>query len=173
LSSSKTSRSRHATTIFSEFSVAELLANREWIDGDFRGDEIKAATYLETEFLYELSGAMSVWDLLQIYRKFPDKKVWDANKFNLGKLLELATPKKEPQKRERPSVSELKELESKVINLSLQLKNEQQEKKVIMKQKESMEERVRRLERENERLKGRVEELERLLSEKFSLAGVA
>lgn len=72
-----------------------LLQDREWLKTEFVGDDYKAAESLEAKYFHDLSGSMTVWMLLQIYRRFPNEKDWQKCSYNLRTLYGMCKPAKQ------------------------------------------------------------------------------
>ncbi len=143
----------------------QLMQRREWIASSFKGDDYRAAEMLEEEFFHDLSGAMTIWNLLTIYRKFPLEKDWKAKQYNLRMLLSACKPpvSEKAGKQERKSVkyAEFEATQQRAKEAEFQLKRKEKEI-------ESYRLRVTELEQENSRLHGRVEQLERIVKGKLS-----
>lgn len=77
--------------------VADLLNDRAWLRITFNGDAYEAAQWLESEFLHDITAVISVWELLQIYRRFPDVTDWGKRKYRLKELWDEARPR-EPRR---------------------------------------------------------------------------
>lgn len=147
-----------------------LLQDRAWLQASFASDDYKAAEYLEAECFHDLSGSMTVWQLLHIYRKFPDESEWRKRKWNLRTLYDLCKPKAEGKgsKRRAIKVAEYEALEQRHKEAEYRVKQLGKENAAKDSQLESLQRRVRDLETDNNRLKGRVEELERIVKGKLS-----
>src|ERR1035438_4251480 len=72
---------------FERISIAsDLLDNQEWLLVAYQGDAFDAANMLEKLYFHDLCGAMTIWEILHIYQKFPTEKKWEAHKYNLKKM---------------------------------------------------------------------------------------
>lgn len=144
--------------------AAELLADRHWLETEHRGNDIEAAQALEDEYFHDLCGVMGLWGLLQIYRRYPNQSDWKKFKYNLRKMYESLKP--EPSGREpyrRATVAELDAARGQAKALEATLKHEQKKVVEAVSEVEALRQKVVKLQRENERLKGRIEELERII----------
>ena len=155
---------------YQRISIAnELMQDKEWIGRDFKGDDYKAAEMLEVKYFHDLSGSMTIWMLLQIFRKYPDESTWQANKYNLRSLYAKCKPA--PSERQAPVRVKLAdfervEQEAKEAKFVVQkLKKEVSQKETEV---EQLRKRVGQLESENTRLKGRIEQLERIVTGKLA-----
>lgn len=142
-----------------------LLQDRDWLLSQFRGDDYRAAEVLEKKYFHDLSGSMTVWMLLAVYRKFPDEADWKKHNHNLRDLYDKSrqgttdrrTPRRTVKVTEFEAVQQkAKEVEFHNRKLSKDLKEREDELTTLRKK-------VEQLERENLRLKGRIEELERIV----------
>ncbi len=66
----------------------QILQNKDWVLESFRGDPHKAADVLEEKYFHDLCGVVSIWDLMQIYRRFPEEKDWESYGYNLRVMLD-------------------------------------------------------------------------------------
>ena len=78
--------------------VDRLLNDEQWLKSNWNGDDYKAAEALEENYFQDLSGSMTIFQLLQIFRRFPNLKDWVDRKYNLRSLLEACVANK-PGKR--------------------------------------------------------------------------
>jgi len=146
-----------------------ILTDREWIAAEFGGKEEKACETLEHEYFHDLCGAMDIWSLLQIYRKFPEEADWKKYDYHLTKLYEaskLPSAEKAAPRR-HVKIKEFEKLEQEKKALQLELRHRTRELAQRDQTIASMEEKIVKLERENERLHGKVEELEKIVHGKL------
>lgn len=129
--------------------AAQLLADRQWLEAEHRGNEIKAAKAIEDVYFHDVCGLLSLWDLLAIVRKFPDEAQWAARGYHLRRLREACKVKGKKRTRRQATLAELYAAQQALERAQAEL--------------DEVRPRLKSLERENERLKGRVEELERIL----------
>jgi chaperonin cofactor prefoldin len=155
-----------------------LLKDKEWVEAHYSGDAFRGADHLEECYFHDLCGMMTIWDLMQIYRKFPKKDEWVKHKYNLRKMFEFTKVKTTTattggSTRRAAKVEDLDRLEETNLALKKQLQTTNQV--VVSKDKkiEDLETEVRSLQRENARLNGRIEELESLLDRGFLKERVA
>jgi DNA repair exonuclease SbcCD ATPase subunit len=150
---------------YERISIADtLLQDKHWLEAEHAGSDFKAAKALEDHYFHDLSGAMGLFDLLHIFRKHPEQKDWEKHGYNLKKM--YATLKKTADKAEPPrraTVAELDAAQEQVKDLQYQLQHQRKLVKEHKTQGETLSQQVDRLKEENFRLKGRVEELERIL----------
>jgi len=151
----------------------KLLGNKEWIESEFNGDDWKAAEFLEEECFGDLCGAMSLWDLLKIRQHFPKEADWARCKWNLAKL--MAECKTDTPKVTRTAIkkADYEAVQQQAAESAAMLKKERRESASKDERIAKLEKDCTRLNRENAVLRGRIEELERLLGKKFGMAGVA
>jgi hypothetical protein len=146
-----------------------LLDDHEWVESAYKGDAYRAAESLEHEFFHDLCSARSIWELITIFRKFPERAQWEQRKWNLTVLAAACKPDREELNTPRRiKVAEFEEVQKQKADLEFQVKRLDKEstnkENVIV----GLQKRVAELERENTHLKGRVDELERVLSKKFA-----
>lgn len=154
---------------FERISIAnQLMQDREWLEREFKGEDYKAATVLEVKYFHDLSGSMTIWMLLQIYRKFPIEKQWQDLKYNLRALYEKCKPETEHRTQTRVKVANYQMVVQE--NKEVKFHNKQLEKKVEEKESEldRAQKRIVQLEGEVLRLKGRIESLERIVQGKLA-----
>jgi predicted RNase H-like nuclease (RuvC/YqgF family) len=140
-----------------------LLDDKDWLWAEYAGDQYKAADGLGMEFLHDINCTFSVWDLLQIYRKFPDEKTWKDKKYQLDLLFEASRPRMAAEcigsrplikvKEHRAVKEQLEEKKQEVINIRKMLKSKDQ---IIA----ELTAEVERLKAENAKLSGRLHKLE-------------
>ncbi len=136
--------------------ASEILADQEWVLEAFRGDTFKAADMLETSFFHDLCGMLSIYELMHIYQKFPDKTEWQKHKWNLRVLHDLckeAVKARGGKPRVHVKQSEFNALKEKYEEAANLLK---QERKMVAR----LQEQVNSLCQENLFLEEKVKELE-------------
>lgn len=149
--------------------VDQLLQNREWIDLSFKGDDYKAAEILEEEYLHDLSGSLTVWQLLTIYRKFPNESDWQKHKYNLRALSALCKPEqKRTVTRTTVKVAEFEAAQQRAKEAQYRAKQLEKNLSDRDAELESLRRRVVQLEAENEQLKGQVAALEKVVHGKLA-----
>ena len=154
---------------FERISIAnQLHQDREWIDQNFRGDDYGAMEALEIKYFHDLSGSMTIWMLLQIYRKFPDEKQWKDMKYNLRALYAKCKPETEHRTQTRVKMADFQRIEQE--NQEVKYQNKQLVKKVADRETEldKAQKRIQQLEAEVLRLKGRIDSLERIVQGKLA-----
>ncbi len=155
---------------YQRISIAnELMQDREWIVAECKGDDYHAAAILETKYFHDLSGSMTIWMLLTIFRKYPEESSWKAAKYNLRHLYS----KCKPAPADRAAPVHIKKADfQKVEQEAKEYKFEAQKlkKEVVAKESEveTLQKRVQQLESENIRLKGRIDSLERIVAGKLA-----
>lgn len=143
---------------YQRIAIAEqLLSNRDWITSSFSGDIDQAVGALEQDYFHDLSGSMTLWQLLHIYRKYPKEDVWKKHGYNLRKLYETCRAPREKQTRRAIKVSEFEALEQRLKDANFRI--QQLTKKLTD---------FTKIESENKVLKGRIEELERIVRGKLA-----
>lgn len=156
---------------YERISIAnQLLEDKEWIGREFKGDDYKAATVLEVKYFHDLSGSMTIWMLLQIYRKFNKEKTWEDANYNLRALYARCKPEttKGSGTRSTVRIAEFEKVQQEAQEARFhvnKLKKEVNDKESELEQLRKM---VAKLENENLRLKGRIEELERIVQGRLS-----
>lgn len=158
---------------YERIKIAEsLLTDRQWVASEHGGDDYKAAEVLEDEYFHDLCGLMGLWDLLHIYRRFPELKDWEANGFHLRKMFDQLKAEHRPVRTERRTarVADLERLEAEKKDAECQLKKVKADLKAkdeVVQSKDEriaeLESRVKKLEAENLRLRGRIEQMEAVL----------
>lgn len=147
----------------------ELMQDREWIASNFDGDDYKAATVLEVKYFHDLSGSMTIWMLLQIYRKFPEESAWKAMKYNLRALyVKCKIIPSEPKTHTVIKKAEFERVEQEAKEFKFQAQKLGKEVEAKESELETLRKRVAVLESENTRLKGRIESLERIVQGKLA-----
>ena len=146
----------------------QLLSNKVWMESAYGGDDYKDAEMLEREYFHDLSGSMSIFELLQIYRKFNNEGDWKKHNYNLKVL--YAQCKKVESSRSRTTVklADFEAVQAEAAEFKFKYKENEKQLKIKMSCIEKLEERVRELENENAELRGRVNELERVLHGKLA-----
>ena len=149
--------------------ISALLEDANWVRSSFSGDDYKAAETLESKYLHDLSGTVSVFQLLTIFRRFPNEKDWKAEGYHIRKLLQKCKPEPTESRGSRTSIK-VSDYEAVVQ----QSKENLHKAKALEKQLVTATESVESLKKQNEkfrmeieRLKGRIEELESILSKRF------
>lgn len=91
------------TNYYQRIALADqLLQDKQWILSEFAGNAHRAGAVLEKRYFHDLSGTLSIWNLLLIYRRFPTEEEWSKCNYNLRLLYELCKPpaqKRTPQQR--------------------------------------------------------------------------
>jgi hypothetical protein len=136
--------------------AASVYADRNWVAASFRGDPNAAAAHLQEEYFADLCDAVSFLDLLGIFKVFPEEREWAEHKYSVKRLF-AALPKEEKAPRERRGVT-IKEHEEEISRR----KDAEFAAKRAREEAETLQARVKELEMENAKLKGRIEELERI-----------
>jgi len=148
----------------------QLMQDRNWLATNFKSDDYAAAEMLETKYFHDLSGSMTVWMLLHIYRKFPNQADWKAQKYHLRTLYAMCKPpaNTSPTVKRTIKVADYEKVEQQVKETKFQLQQKTKALEVRESELEILKKKVTRLERENAELHGRVNELERILSKKLA-----
>lgn len=151
----KTLSTKAGENCYRRIVIAEqILADREWIQEHHGGDPWKAASALEDDFFDDLSGAISLWGMLEILRHFPNESDWKKRKYSLRKLqADINPPENKPQ-RVKEKLPRINRDEYESIK---------QERDTLLKSVDSQQKKLKKLEVENIELKGRLKELERVL----------
>ncbi len=153
--------------------AAALLDDKVWVAAEFSGDAYKAAETLEVQYFHDLCSMWSLWDFLGVYRKFPDEQDWRRHEYHLGKLLDLCRPAPEPRRpRTVIKKADHEAIVQRAKELEYQVGKEIREKTQFKTEADRLRDEVVALREENTRLKGRIEELERLLDRKYGKVGV-
>ena len=147
--------------------IGELLADKAWLESAFAGDDYKAAQTLEEDYLHDLAGSMSIFELLRIKQHFPTEADWKKRKYRLNVLLKDCTPEPEKRTVQRIKVSEYNQVVQKAQETEYALKVEKKTRKEVETEMASLAERVEILEEENAKLRGRIEELEHILDKRL------
>lgn len=140
-----------------------LLDDIQWIEAEYNGDKYKAAESLQSEFFHDIIGALSIWDLLQIFRKFPNESQWRGHQWNLTYLYQASIPRQDKNFKSKPLIktSEHKEVKKQLEEKTQQVVNLQR----MVKSKEEiiadLQREVQRLTAENTKMRRRLDVLER------------
>ncbi len=155
---------------FERISIArDLLANSGWIQSEHGGNPYQAAEYLSSKYFHDINGLMSMWDMLKVVTKFPEEAQWKQHNYNLRDMLELckAPADNRPKERTTVKVAEYEALKDKAAELESRVKQDATRLRQKDREIETLKTRVDVLEEENAHLKGRVQELERILETHF------
>ena len=140
-------------TLYRRIALAEqVLSDLDWIAQAHGGSDIKAQDAIEDEFFGELGGDPSLGKLRAMYRQFPKAK-WEELRYKIRAIEILYDEQGEPQKRETGKRTAWKEIAEERGE-----KLEAAERKIA-----SLQSQVTDLTSENERLRGRIEQLEKML----------
>lgn len=154
---------------FKRISIAnELMQDREWIASNFGDDDYKAATVLEVKYFHDLSGSMTIWMLLQVFRKFPEESAWRTAKYNLRTLYAKCKPPAGHKTRTSIKQADYQKVEQEAKEYKFQSQKLTKEIATKETELETLRKRVAQLESENTRLKGRIESLERIVQGKLA-----
>lgn len=164
---------------FERIRIAEaLLSDKHWLAAEHGGDDYRAAEVLEAEFFHDVCGMMGLFDLLHIYRRFPNVADWEKNGFRLREMYAQLKAEQRPAattERRTAKVADVVRLEGEKKAVEFQLKKVKDDvkaKDVALQTKDErigeLETRVKRLETENLKLRGRLEQMEAVL-ESFRL----
>ncbi len=152
--------------------VHALLQNAAWLQSEHGGDSYRAAEALEDNYFHDVCGAVTLWQLLQIYQRFPAEADWQKHGYHIGKMLEACKPAQEeaPCKTTRTVVkkAEMEAVQNRAAEAESQLKARVKEIKAKDQQIVDLQDQVAKLKTENSKLLGRVEELERVLGNKLA-----
>jgi len=166
-------------TIYERVTLARsVLADLDYLAEEHQGDELRCREYLTREFFH---GWLDVNKLLMILDVFPLAEQWQARKYNLDRLYgetiasrkDAAKESTDKPKRASCTIAEMAEVRDEL---------EHAEKRIefmtrTVADKDGMiaglQQRIRELEQENAELRGRIRELERVVSRDFASAGAA
>lgn len=138
-----------------------LLDDKNWIVESYAGDQYKAAESIENQFFYDLCGTWSIFQLLQIYRKYPTEKQWKEKNYNIGILYETSLPRREKNFVSKPLIKtsdykaikdKLEEKTTEVINIRKVLKSKDEIIADLKQQIEKLQSEVIRLRAKNAEL---------------------
>lgn len=144
-----------------------LLQDREWMT-QFLGDEGAAHELLAKEYLADLCGLITFEVLIGVYRHFSDESEWKARRYNLSLLRadwEKTTQTKKqrgtaPSQSHRPTKDEMAAKEQQVKELECKLTRSEEQRETVSEKVIRLEEENTRLKVENAELRGRVNALE-------------
>lgn len=169
--------------VFERASVAaKLLADAQWIAAEHGGDESKARDVLEDDYFGDIG--LTLGQLLQVHRAFPDVTQWRVHKFSLSRLWAAYQETKQTEKKESKASGEnvrvgpisnklYQEALDRVKHFEAVAKKQETDAKKVMSEAEKLRQRCAELERDNIRLQARVDELERMMDRQFARAGAA
>ena len=143
--------------------AAQLLADKAWIAAEHGGDDWAALDMLEDQFFHDL--AVPLTDLIRVYQNFPTEAQWAGEGFKVRKLLnklKSPAPSGKTQVR-RVTVKQYESLQTEKKHFEAANRTLDKNLTEAKTELESLRTRVATLERENTRLKGRIEELERIV----------
>ena len=125
--------------------ASELLADLQWLDAKHKGDQVKAAEYLEAEYFRDLAGLVDSFGVIQlhnIYRWIPDEVKWQDASYNIRTLHNEYCNAHPVEKKDRASGARVS--------------------KAMLEEKE---EEIRRLVRENAQLREQLEQAKQRISD--------
>jgi len=139
--------------------ATELLADRTWVEEEFRGNDFDASDHLEETYFSDLSGAYALADLVGLYQALPDDKEWAKKNYNLRKLMQAVyTPeKREPY--QRATWKQVRELEKQLTELKVESTALAKERDGLRRELAQATHRLGRLEAQNDELRGEVHKL--------------
>ena len=153
--------------------AAEVLADGAWIEEAFDGDDMKAHDAVAEQYFGDLGGLMTVGEMIAIYHQFPEQAVWQTNRYNLCALdieyhKQVAVDEDAEAKPERISwktktaevIAEKNHVEAEAQRLRAAADSQSTELAALRS-------RVKELEADNAMLRGRLEELQRIMDRQF------
>lgn len=175
----KTMATKAGESLFERATMAaKVLADREWIAAECGGDYDRAHELIELECFPDMSG-YGLSKLLALIETFPDVETWRRHKFNLNRLwIERSDKRKaergdgEGEPKERKSKAELiaekvEEIElrsSERVGRALLDKQEAEARAATMSAElAALREQNRKLEAENNQLRGELAALNRMM----------
>jgi uncharacterized coiled-coil protein SlyX len=69
--------------------LAEVMADRDFIDSDFEGNEGDAREHFEAQYFSDVSGWVTVDRLIAIYCAYPNEEKWAACHYRLPDMVAL------------------------------------------------------------------------------------
>ena len=151
--------------------ASRCLQDATWLARHFDGDEVAAAEHLQSDYFAWAGDLFSLWDVIQAYRWMPERSQWAEYRYNVQAILarhEEATTDEAPKRERHSYKKEANELREACDGLRAQIEVAKTEANERVAEATSLAARCHALEQENARLRGRIEELERLVP---SLAG--
>ena len=138
-----------------------ILRDSVWIDAEFKGDEYAAAQMLGDKYLHDLSGAMTIWNLMQIYQRFPEIQDWQKAKYNLRVLYEACKPAPKPKvERRAVTLADHEAMCQELREAEWEVKDKTKKIQEYKSRVQELEEELTRVKAENVRLRARIRELE-------------
>lgn len=143
----------------------QCLSDLDWIAVEHGGSELKAQDTLQSQFFPDLDGYLSLGKLRAMYRDVPKSK-WAEVKYGLA-AVEVIYDEQTAEKTEKGTRTSWKKVAEdradQIDNLQRQVTQVSDLSDKQRSEVETLREKVAELTRENERLQGRLEELQRLL----------
>ena len=152
-------------TLYRRLQIADTLLKSEEFMEQFGGKLDEAEDQIAADGFPVLAGTYSVGELMVLFREFP-KARWEEYRYNLKAMQALYDEQRasEGETRERKSWKETAQQSAEELeSVGRQLKNVQQLLEHEQTEKTELSLRVRELEHENAVLRGRIEELEKLV----------
>lgn len=154
--------------------VESLLKDADYLA--LYGDDLaKAEASASNEFFPDLDGWVGLGRLVDVVRRFPDEGTWKEYRYNLRAMVDLFDQQRDDERPERPirrtvKVADFEDLQTEKADVEYALKRERE----ASRQKDCEAAELRRQlverDREIERLRGRIEELERIVDGRFAAA---
>lgn len=148
--------------------AAEVMSDLDWIAQTHGGSDLKAQDALQDEYFSEIGGLVTLGRLLAIYKSFPDEQVWREYKYDLAALDSLCREQQE-ETEPRQYTNWKQVAEERAEELDKTQKEASRAEELCERQREEIDgfrERIAELENDNAMLRGRIEELEKLVGRK-------
>ena len=145
----------------------QLLTDKDWIAAEHAGDSHAALETIEADFFGDLCGSVPLARLLKMHEVVQEDD-WRRHKFNLQRVASAYQEKiqqtkgaREPAK--RATIEQVQKLEEDVEHFRTVAKSKETEVKQVTTRVQQLERELAEEKRENAHLRGRVEELERMI----------
>jgi hypothetical protein len=151
--------------------ASQVMKDTDWIAKNFDGSDLKALDALGEYFTDVIGGTIHVGKLIAMYDRIPES-AWEERKYNLPAVEDLFDAEEtdqEPKARKRTSWKELAgNLQDQLDAISAKSRVQGMETDSLKKENDNLRGENEQLREEVATLKGRIVELERLVSKQFA-----
>lgn len=150
--------------------ASAINADREWLEEACNGDEYQAAEILAEHFQDVCHGRLNMLSLLNLYNKMPDLKDWRKYRFNVMAMLDAIAINEDrvPSDRRRATIKDIEERDDKIKELEYHVTRDKQELGDKVAEIEKLRVRIGELSEENARLRGRIEQMEKVMNRELA-----
>ncbi len=154
--------------LFERIKIAsEIMSDTGYIEARYANDEEACSEELGRKYFLDLAGLMSVWQLVEVFRAFPNEEIWKEDSYNLKVLRDRYLANREKPTgggRRSAKIEDIKERDEKIEELKYNIKRFEETSKREEKEITRLKEENIKLREENALLRGRIGELERMMN---------